>query len=55
MRDKWEMLKEQGFIFHLDDDSVEIFLINKHTKIIGVSVNNTSSWKVKCLRILNKK
>lgn len=21
----------------------------------GISVNNTSSWKVKCLRILNKK
>ena len=54
MRDKWEMLKEQGFIFHLDDDSWELFLINKHTKTIGISVTNTSSWKVKCLRILKK-
>lgn len=36
MWDKWTMLKEQGFIFHLDDESWELFLINKHTKTIGI-------------------
>lgn len=54
MWDKWTMLKEQGFIFHLDDESWELFLINKHTKTIGILVINTSSWRVKCLRILKK-
>lgn len=52
-KDKWEKIKEQGFIFHLDEESWQLYLINKHTKTIGISVNNTSSWKNKCLKLIN--
>jgi len=48
MSDKYKILKDNGFIFHLDDDWEELKLINKHTNIKGISVFGTTLWKNKC-------
>jgi len=47
---KSEKINELGipFIFHLDDDWVEINHINRETKTKGVSCFGTSGWKNKC-------
>lgn len=52
---KSEVMNEMGleFIFHLDDDWVELNHINRETKTIGVSCFGTSGWKQKCEKILN--
>lgn len=50
--DKAEHLTDD-FIWHLDDDWVELNEINKQRKTVGVSVFGNSVWKQKCLKILN--
>jgi len=42
------------FIFHLDDDWVEVGSINRETNIEGISCFGTSDWKKKCNEVLNK-
>lgn len=51
---KSEVINERGldFIFHLDDDWVELNHINRETSTIGVSCFGTSGWKQKCKKIL---
>jgi hypothetical protein len=51
--DKYELLDDK-FKVHLDDDSYELKLINKHTDIVGISVWGNSVWKRKSDRILAK-
>jgi len=41
------------FIWHLDDDWIELKEINRQRKTVGVSVFGNSVWKQKCLKILN--
>lgn len=53
MADKWTLLKSHNFVWHLDDDSEELDLLNKHTKIRGISCWGTNTWKSKCLTLLN--
>jgi len=50
MDDKWKFFKNSNFIWHLDDDYVEIKDINRYTKTIGISVVN--NWKNKCEKLL---
>jgi len=53
---KSEVMNEMGleFLFHLDDDWVELNHINRETKTQGVSCFGTSGWKQKCNKILEK-
>jgi hypothetical protein len=50
---KSEKINELGipFIFHLDDDWVEINHINRETKTKGISCFGTSGWKNKCKKV----
>lgn len=52
MSDKYEFFLDKDFIFHLDDDWIEINMINRNTKTKGVSCFGTSGWKQKCEKIL---
>ena len=54
---KSEKINELGipFIFHLDDDWVELNHINRETKTKGVSCFGTSGWKQKCNKFLISK
>lgn len=52
--DKCEFLKDTNFIWHLDDDWIELKEINKQTKTLGISVFGNTNWKNKCERILKK-
>ncbi len=49
MNDKYEYLK--GFVWHLDDDHIELDLINQHTTTKGISVYG--KYKHKCNKLLN--
>ena len=40
------------FIFHLDDDGVELNYINRETRTKGVSCFGTTGWKQKCEKLL---
>ena len=51
MDDKASYLGGTHVLWHLDDDHVELNLINKNTKVKGVSVNS-SSYKAKCNKLL---
>lgn len=54
-QDKINFLKNNNFLFHLDDDNTEIELINESDDIcIGIwTLNN--NWKKECKKILNIK
>lgn len=52
MADKWTLLKDHDFIWHLDDDPEELNLLNKHTNIRGISCWGNNTWKNKCMRLL---
>ena len=43
--------KNEDFIWHLDDDSVELEFINKDTKVKAINVKNESC-KRECLNLL---
>jgi len=49
-RDKYPYL--EGFILHLDDDFEELDMLNKNTKVIGISTWGTNNWKKKCEKVL---
>ena len=46
-------IKEQNFLWHLDDDSLELNAINRYTNTIGISVVGQSNWIEKCNKLLN--
>ena len=50
--DKFTFFIDNDFIFHLDDDWIEINQINSRTKTMGVSCFGTSGWKKKCNTLL---
>jgi len=54
MADKYEFVLTKNFIFHLDDDWVEVNMINSKTKTQGISCFGTSGWKNKCEKQLQK-
>lgn len=49
---KYKYIDNIDFILHFDDDFVEIDLINKLTKIKGISVYGNTYWKNKANRLL---
>ena len=53
---KSEVINEMNlhFIFHLDDDWVELNHINRETDTKGISCFGTSGWKQKCKKLINK-
>ena len=59
--DKWKFLKDKGFLFHLDDDCIELELLEENTKVVPISHLNCrsdfggKSWKQKCLDIIREK
>jgi len=53
MEDKYEFFLDKDFIFHLDDDWVEINMINSKTNTQGISCFGTSGWKNKCKKSLS--
>ena len=54
MEDKWLFMKDKNFIWHLDDDWVELNLINKNLNTVGISVFGNENWRNKCEKILKK-
>lgn len=55
-KDKSEFFEENpDFIFHLDDDSIEIELITERTSVKAIDVFSDSEWREKCLSLLNEK
>jgi hypothetical protein len=49
---KADTLKDMDFLFHLDDDKVEIDEINKITNTDGVLRSNDTPWRLICDEIL---
>lgn len=50
---KVDFFKENSdFIFHLDDDSIEIDFINKETAVKGISCWKNNNWRTKCLKLI---
>lgn len=52
MEEKHTFIKGMDFLFHLDDDWIEINWINKYTETKGISCFGSSGWKQKCNKIL---
>ena len=51
--DKSYWLKDQDFIWHLDDDWLELKSIQRECKqTFGISVFGTNTWKQKCDKLL---
>ena len=53
MQDKYFFFIDKDFIWHLDDDWIELKLIIHNTKTKGISIFGQSNWKKKCEKLLN--
>jgi hypothetical protein len=55
-QNKSEFFKDKDFLWHLDDDFIELQFINreKTCKTKGISCFGNNVWKGKCNRIINK-
>jgi len=49
---KSTFLHGKGFIWHLDDDWVEIKEINDNTDVIGITQVGNKSWREDCMKLL---
>ena len=54
MEDKSTYLKDKDFIWHLDDDPIDIKDINQNSDVIGISCAG-SNWAHKCNKLINGK
>jgi hypothetical protein len=52
MTNKIDFLKDKNFIFHLDDDGIEIELIEESGDTCVVVLVVLSDWKEKCLNLI---
>lgn len=50
--DKSEFLKDNGFIFHLDDDNIELLFIKNDTDVIPIYLFNNKHWKIDCEEVI---
>lgn len=46
---------DNSFVWHLDDDWVELNYINSNLKTVGISPYGNSTWRRKCNKLLNLK
>lgn len=53
MKDKADFFKKNsGFIFHLDDDEIEVNLINNQTKVLGILKDDENYWIDETMKLL---
>jgi len=52
---KSEFLKDKDFLFHLDDDNIELEFIKEETDVEPIYLFGNKDWKNDCEKILNKK
>jgi hypothetical protein len=50
---KWNFLKDKGFLFHLDDDWVELNYIRDNTDVTQISSFGNPDWKDDCEKVIN--
>lgn len=51
---KSEFIKDKGFLWHLDDDVIELSFINSDTNCIGVSCYKNATWRDICEDLIEK-
>jgi hypothetical protein len=54
MANKSTFFQTEGndFVWHLDDDLVEVEFINENTNVVGINHYDDPNWKERCLRLL---
>lgn len=53
MENKSIFLKDKGFVFHIDDDNIELKFIKKHTNVKPVYLFGNRNWRKDCETILS--
>ncbi len=48
MSDKYEFLKDKDFVFHIDDDNIELSFIRTETNIKPIFLFANKEWKSDC-------
>lgn len=54
MKDKYHFFKNKNFLWHLDDDFIEVRQILNNTKTIAINCWDNPNWKHKCERFLKR-
>jgi hypothetical protein len=47
--------KNSDFLFHADDDFIEVELINERTSVKGIDIFADAEWQEKCLTLISEK
>jgi len=55
MINKSELLKNQDFIFHIDDDDIELFTIEEDTDVIPIFLTENKRWLLDCEKAISLK
>lgn len=51
--DKYEYLKDTDFIFHIDDDNIELSMIKDYTGVIPIYLFANKNWRKDCEKAIN--
>lgn len=54
MDDKANFFKDKDFIFHIDDDNIELSLIRAYTKVEPIYVFANRNWKEDCEKAIKE-
>jgi hypothetical protein len=49
MSDKYEFLKDKNFLWHLDDDDIELQFIRNYTNVLPIHRRGGNDWYNQCL------
>lgn len=53
MKNKSDFLKDKGFVFHIDDDNIELSIIKRQTDVKPIQIFNNRKWMLDCENALN--
>ena len=48
MANKSEFLKDKGFVFHIDDDNIELSFIKTDTNVVPIYLFGNEYWRNDC-------
>jgi len=52
MKNKWEFIKDKGFLWHIDDDWIENKMIDDKTSTKSISSFGNPEWREQCEKII---
>lgn len=54
-KNKYLFLNNKGFLFHVDDDNIELSILRSYSDVIPIFLFGNRNWKSDCEKLINEK